>query len=580
MASTGSERLSNLETSGLRGSSSTISRPSSYLDWFYIALGICLTFGICFRLTAGKLLGEDEMLGWMLLHDASWQHMIFSWKHGADGGGSLFYLTGRVWFKIFGATQLSFRLYSASCFALAFAIIWKAARRFYPVRTVAFAVATTWFFSSVLIQHMAEGRFYGLFMAAAAAVTYIIIASAEERRSGRLVIATIFVANSALVTSHILGIAYSGCLLVAMMLIDRLHHVRRPWLYLATIASWLWLIPSREAIVASALVGKPHFWIVQPNLSGLLLMYGGGSRRTIILLTALVTVAVVRILFSRRRAELVSTIHERMPILIVASAYLSVPILFYIKGFFGTPLCTGRYMQPVEIGIFFLMAEVTYQMDSGWSRMRRYRAIAMAAAFFCVLAVVLHYDLLPTRSLQRKDYTAALTRSLPVNVPVICEDAYTFPELMSEESSSAVKYMYLLDWQYAVSLSAPKIEVSEYHLMDNWKKVGYFSDRIAYRSSFLASHPYFLVLHSKEDHDQKDQPKSIMIGNPLAARFASDPAYQELPFSVVDLDNLHEQTSLVCQRSLECSEIMIQLKNQVGKQNATHQDPTMHSLPD
>src|SRR4051812_32638803 len=79
-------------------------------DAVLIFAGICLNYAIAILTTTGRLFWEDEVLGWMQLKDSSWSHMIYSWKSGADGGGFSFYLTGRLWFHLFGASPLSFRL--------------------------------------------------------------------------------------------------------------------------------------------------------------------------------------------------------------------------------------------------------------------------------------------------------------------------------------------------------------------------------------------------------------------------------------------------------------------------------------
>ncbi len=76
----------------------------------------------------------------MLLRDPSWHHMVQAWRAGADGGDFTFYLTGRAWLRVFGASEVSFRLYSSSCFALVFTVMWIAARKFYTTGVVAFRV--------------------------------------------------------------------------------------------------------------------------------------------------------------------------------------------------------------------------------------------------------------------------------------------------------------------------------------------------------------------------------------------------------------------------------------------------------
>jgi hypothetical protein len=105
--------------------------------------------------------------------------------------------------------------------------------------------------------------------------------------------------------------------------------------------------------------------------------------------------------------------------------------------------------------------------------------------------------------------------------------------------------------------------------MQNWNEVGYFADHIAYRKPFLAHFPYFLVLNTDEDNPRSllratGPSRDKMIGNPLAARFAADPQYQEVPFVTVNFGTLHEVISLVCRRGLDCDAIDNQLRTRAA----------------
>ncbi len=147
----------------------------SRTDWLWMFAGLAVCLLICCVFTRGRIFWEDEMLGWMLVHDPSWNHMVAAWKAGADGGGFLFYLLGRAWFAVFGGSNVSFRLISAVCFGLAFCVTWAAGRRFYGVGPVALGLFNTWFFSPPMVIHMAEGRFYGLLVLTTSLVMWLVL---------------------------------------------------------------------------------------------------------------------------------------------------------------------------------------------------------------------------------------------------------------------------------------------------------------------------------------------------------------------------------------------------------------------
>ena len=250
------------------------------------------------------------------------------------------------------------------------------------------------------------------------------------------------------------------------------------------------------------------------------------------------------------------------------AALLAIPVVFYAEGLFGPPLFNERYLQPVEAGIIILFAELALQLDFAWKLLRRFRSIPLALAATALLLLILHYGLvyLPNYIDLQSDYSAALTSTLPPAVPVVCEDAFTFTELMPVKSQSPVRYMFLLDWDNSISSQAPRLEVTQYHLMQNWKKVGYFADHIRERDDFLAEHPYFLVLHTDQNdraslsRKASSSARRNLIGNPLAARFSADNQYQTLPFSVTEYGRLRESVTLVCRRDVNCQAVMSELK--------------------
>ncbi len=535
--------------------------------------GVLFTFAISLRLSAGKLLWEDEVLGWTMLRDPSLRHMLQSWLHGTDGGGALFYLTGRLWFHVFGASNVSFRCYSAAFFSVAFVLVWFLVRRYYARTAAILGVLVGWFLSPTLAPHMAEGRFYGLFVASAAGAAWCVLWPGKGKPGWRRLAVT-FLVFSSLATSHILGVCYSSCMIAAWMVLDWRERRLRPALYLAAAAAWLWLIPSLPAVRASAAVGRPHFWTTQPTFSYFLLAYGGGSLRAALLAGAAVLLLGVACLSPQRRSAMRQELRSRIPILIVMLALATIPLLFYLEGFVGPPLFITRYLQPVALGTVVFFAQLVSLLDAAWlsdehtgdsqsaAAARRVRETAVRATIcVAILLMVLQYDLAYMRHYtdQAPDYAAALTARLPAGVPIVCEDAFTFTELMRDESAGPVHYEYMLDWPNAISAAAPRLEVTQYHLMQNWRNAGYYRDHIAQRDAFLAETPAFLVMRTWVDgeptllHGPGTSSRDTMIGNPLTRRFREDHEYQVLPFTTIRLGRLQEQLSLVCHHNVDCA---------------------------
>ncbi len=538
----------------------------SRLDTALVVLGFALSFAISLWLGRGHILWEDEMLGWVMLRDPSWHHMLASWRNGADGGGIAFYITGRAWFRVFGASIAAFRLYSATSFAIAFAIAWAAARRFYRTGPVAFAMFVTWFFCPVLVSHMAEGRFYGLLMASVAGAVYLYVRGAEipstghGRAPGRLCLA-VFAVHAVLTTSHLLGVVYSCFLVAATAAMDGWQGRLRPRLYLSAMAAWLLLLPSRASIHASAQVGKPHFWTKQPDLPVFLVAYTGFSLRIAALLLLLAAGVVATAVLSRqRRGAMAASVRTRRPVYVLLAAMFLVPIAFFLEGTVGPALFIDRYLIPVNIGVMFALAELITLLDFPALLRPRVWKPALAVVVVIVAALMGQYDFayVGRYIIQHGDYTAALTARLPTGIPVLCEDVFSFTELMGRQRHSGVEYTYFLDWQNSIDPKTPRTEVTQYHLMENWKKSGYFSDAIVYRDAFLREHPYFLVLHTDEfapgsltRSASSRIPRTLWLGDPLVERFAADPNYQVKPYTRVEAAGLVETVYLVCRKGFE-----------------------------
>lgn len=510
-----------------------------------LALAFLYTLLLTAVLSHGRIFWEDEMLGWMLLRDPSWHHMLFAYNHGADGGGFSFYLLGRAWLSLFGPSELAFRLFSSTCFGLALVVTWLALRRFYSRGIVALALLNTWFFSPPFVAHMAEGRFYGLLVFAVALTTWLTLtlATLTPPTPRRFYLAA-FAANGLLVTTHLLGIMFSAFLLAALLASDLLTRRIRPLLYLCTLASWLLLLPERANIRATAAVGKPHFWTRAPTARELLDVYTGSCKEiTLVLLVLLVAAAFLLWQKQSRLTSLRSGLQQRRPVYLVLAAFFLIPVCLLGEGLAGgTWLLNDRYLLPLTVAVAYFTAELLCLV---YSALPPFALPLQAAVFTVFAACLLFWDFHHLRdfSPSPRDYTAVLTARLPHDLPVVCEDAFCFTELIGRQHDSGVHYVFLLDWQQSLLPSAPRVEVTQYHLMNTWRAVGYFSGSIQPIGQFLAHHREFLVINTALAAPNGLPP---YIGNPLTERFAHDSRYQVRPFTTLDYGKFRDTVSLVC----------------------------------
>ncbi len=578
-------------------SANTSRAPGKLSAWDFAGMlaGFLLTIAITIVNSHGRVFWEDEMLGWLLLTDPSWHHMIHAWNVGADGGGFSFYLLGRAWFALFGSSHLAFRLFSSTCFGVAFVATWGALRRNYPTWIVAFATFNTIFFSPPLTTHFLEGRFYGLLVMTTALAMWLALKldDTPDPTPARFYVAA-FLIHGLLTTSHLLGVIYSAFLVAAIVVLDRMRGRWRLGLYVTMAASWLLLLPEKTSIIAAGRVGKPHFWTKPPKLADIVGAYSGFSHE---ILFVLLFLAVTTLLVLRRAPGGVGTglrdsFRRRRAVYLVTFCLLLVPIAFLAEGLLGTWLFTDRYLQPIAVGIAFVTAElcmlIAERLESPLgSRMPPALITAVRGTFFLVfgaliLVWVFHHTAQQTPS--PPDFTDALTAHMPHNLPVVAEDAFTFTELMDRQAHSGVDYRFVLDWPWAIAPGSPHFEVTQYHLMENWQRAGYFADRIENVDTFLKNNPRFLLIHDAGIHTSPND--EIVIGNPLQERLAHNPEYEFRKVFALDRvyhDGVRDTVWLACRGGCGAQPSPIQgssycVRYAPGKVCCNDQ-PCMHELP-
>ena len=548
--------MASSETAGRRACS------LSFADWVWMAAGVALTLVISCVFGRHRIFWEDESLGWALLTDPSWRHMVHAWKLGADGGGFAFYVTGRLWFGLVGASVLTFRLYSAVCFGLAFCVTWIVTRRLYSTSIVAFAMFNTWFFCPPIVVHMAEGRFYGLLLLGTSLVLWITMKLASDPGPAAAYdYVLIFALNALLITSHLLGIVYSASLLVMFVLVDRIRGRCRPTLYLAAAASWLLLIPERTAIHASAQAGKPWFWTMPPTAKLFLEAYTAFSREIAAVLLVLVLGVALRLWRQRSSRSDLQAAFRAPQVYVVIFVLLLVPVEFVIAGHFGPSIFVSRYLIPMIFAQLFMTAEALQLLDVRSLLTRAASSHPMALAFMRVAAPVGFGALLLAGvfgsvrkgALGLSDDTNAVAARMPDSVPVLCEDATAFLA-MTGPNPPKVQCTYLLDWAHSISQDAPKGEVSDFHLMQSRKEAGYSPGHIRYLDEFLKNEPEFLVLHDVVHLPPGEKP---IEGNPLLERFSQSRQYQVEMYSksVGTSDRPEGDLWLVCKDCCKGKEI-------------------------
>ncbi len=459
---------------------------------------LCFPLLLSLFLSRHRIMWSDELFSWMLVTDPSFRHMLQAWNVGADGGGVLFYLVARLWLDLFGHTVAALRLFSAAGVAVAAALTFRIARSSFGWQVAFVSVAVVWFSSEIVLWQVLQGRFYGMLLAAVALGVYLFVL-AEQPLTRRLLLVT-NLCHTLLVATHPFGLVYSGVILLAMLASDFFVGRRRLRLYLAVVTGWWILIPSLGALRSSAAVGRPHFWTVAPTLADLGSTYACWSLLSNVLLGGLCAAFLVLPRLPQMSDHVQWDTSGKRPLAFVCGALLLVPIGTFVVSQWGTSVFVDRYLLPIVIPMSILLCQLFSTLNAAFhSAPPRLAALRRVPEFagIVLLGITLWIAVVLFPSywkLPGVDTNLQMLPMLPRGIPIVVEPVDLFDQLLAYHRQAGYNFVYLLDWENVNAPSSPRGEVSGYHEMENWKKVGYFSGSILDSDSFLAHTPVFAVV--------------------------------------------------------------------------------------
>lgn len=334
------------------------SRTASWLD-FCLPLGLVLFLGILsFHFSPQHLMWGDELLAWPLLEDPSWSHAYHAWLSGADGGGITYYLLGRALMALTEHSPAVMRVYSAVCMGLGGFVFFRLLRRYYSLFACSLGIGLVWICNLTLLDESLQIRFYGQLVLAFALAVYSLVWVEERKPASWLAFCASFLSTAFLVHTHMLGVFYSGLLLLCVLF--RPQSVRAKTLQAAgVVAAWLTLTPFVLAFRSSAHLLN---WLSVPKIGDLVRHYlhnpvglkwldATDAVNLLLLFCALLAVGLQR----RRRDSTAQP--TPLPLLVwVAFVMMASPVLIFIISQFGKPIFLARYLLPQLICVSVLVA--------------------------------------------------------------------------------------------------------------------------------------------------------------------------------------------------------------------------------
>ena len=241
---------------------------------FLLCCSVISLLTSCILWSPHKQVWMDEIFTWKEVSDRSLWHLYYAIQHGADGGQPLFYTTAwllgeSLWHRCIlrfacipalpcaGHCSSPGEPYGASmdCGPQPLECSFSGAPR------VCCSIRT-WKRDSTDSTCLCVAITVDLY-------TRLVARPAPTR----LLLVLVFFSQAALVLTHVLGLIYSGLILLALILFDAAKGRLRWKLYLAYAAGWLALLVWIPAIRSSMAAGKPHGWIAMPTVTDLRTAY-------------------------------------------------------------------------------------------------------------------------------------------------------------------------------------------------------------------------------------------------------------------------------------------------------------------
>lgn len=492
-----------------------------------VGIAVLVLLLSCIKISSIKPFWNDELYSWYFVADGSMGHLLKAFNDKINNTPILYFLIGWVWDKVFGASELSLRLFSSLGMGIACLFTWLSLRNNYRFWPTTLGTLTVFCSSEMVLSQNAEARMYGLFLALFALILYHFDQLNRKLQPSAKDYALVILLHAGLIHTHLFGWFYSAAILVSAIAGDMITQKLRPRLYAAVGIAWASLIFYIPAFLVQSDAGNPQSWLPAPKLIDLK-MFMDLSERYILdpiyIVFILFAVAVLSLLNSRlalsaplsaplpeslsasRSTGSPSQNRARLYLLIVGVVLLLTPCFLWFVARTVKPIFYDRYMIPSVIGYSILIASALDQLpvffalaaqprhSAGSWRLSRKRLSQL-----CLVGLLIALYLYPLGYAQgyRKGSTPGIedTTFGHENLPIVVQYSARFLERM-HYSPNKDRYYFILDKAAAELDQSGQFGFQEYKHLDAFKR-NYpvlLGDRILTSEQFLAKFDQFLVL--------------------------------------------------------------------------------------
>jgi hypothetical protein len=348
----------------------------------------------------------------------------------------------------------------------------------------------------------------------------------EPRFSWRLLIVTACT-HAAIVNTHLFGLLYSGALLLSLILRDRCFKAVRIQLYLSIAFGWLSLIPYIPSFLNQSDAARVRTWLPKPILGDLAKfmtlsspsLVSSDSLQTLVNLLALVLLIITSsaqfLLWQTEGGQGYDSGEEGQPrpssevaLLIVAYAFLAVPVFIWVFSQGPKPIFCDRYMLPTALSWSIFLAYVASRLLCQFLPMIKegkplsygFRLAAVRSGFLLPLIVLLLIQpVVWAIGVPQQSIPGLYDEKVGYNdLPIVAQHSHMFLRRL-HYSPVRNRYFFILDWEASVNEASGLFGPQEFKNLEaiarNYPDL---EKHIVSSEEFLRVHDRFLVIGSLE----------------------------------------------------------------------------------
>jgi len=326
---------------------------------------LCLIIGCCI-VTRIKWYWLDEIATVLNVANLSFSEMWSLLQDQFNLNPPVYFVVMWGWAKLFGHSEISFRLFSALCVAGGFWFTFRALLRSAGYWPALLGSGLAFGLAPIVLFHLAEARCYALCLFLGALLLWQYERFTRTEKPGWGALALNAGLHAALVMTHYVCFFYSGIFLVAGLWEDWRGKRLRWGVAGSVIAGWLIFIPWIPTFRWHSQMAQDGFWTSKPALDDLLQIWYAADILIPVVPVVFGALLIMRGLPKDEKRSVPDVLEnfgalERLALGLVIFA----PLLIYLYSQIRSPIFIARYLVVTSLGWAILF---TWGLKHIWGR--------------------------------------------------------------------------------------------------------------------------------------------------------------------------------------------------------------------